>query len=145
MLALAASLSLASCSLAAGSPPDVSTSKGVRLELGPVLVSGLMVLSTAEDAPGTVLGAIQNDGRRTVVLYIGLTARSHTAIGLYPGETVLLGPHDQPVLLDSVPAPPGGPVELTLSTAQGDWATQEVPVLDATFQRYDGLAPQLDG
>lgn len=121
---------------------EQASSDGVRLELGPLLLSDLMVVASEEGAPGVLLGAVSNDGDEPTRVTIGLVDGPEAAgFDLDAGATVLLTPEDREIRFDTVPAPPGADVEIEVSSSAHGDATVRVPVLDDTFERYDEVVP----
>lgn len=135
-------LALTGCAVAVEEVDHAASNDGLRVELGPLLMSNIMVLSPAEGQPGTVLGAVDNNGDDTVEVTIGLTDEPIETLDVAPGETVLLGPEDHPVSIESVPARPGATVDLIFTSSEGGSTTRSVPVLDGTFPRYEDLVPE---
>lgn len=121
-------------------------SDGVRAELDQVTVGNLLILAAAEGAPGTVIGYVSNTGTDAVRVTIGVADASEgRPVRVRAGETVLLGPDgDDTVDVESVPVPPGGVVDVTVSSGQGGTTTVPVPVLDATLPEYADLVPTTD-
>lgn len=134
-------ISLVGCALGPEDVDHAASNDGLRVELGDLLMSGVMVLSAAEGQPGTVLGAVDNNGDHAVDVSIGLPDAPAPSFAVAPGETVLLGPEDHPVAVASVPARPGATVELVIATGRYGSTTVPAPVLDGTFPRYADLVP----
>ena len=146
--AAVAGLTLAGCS--ATNPittqDQYSASDGVTFSLGNVRGSNLHVLVAAQGDPGTLQGALINDGRedRSVTVAIG---DEETTVELGPKETVLLGVSDAgeegyaEVTFPAVDAPPGGLVAVTISTPEDGSIDVEVPVLDGTLPEYASQVP----
>lgn len=142
---LASSLALVGCSFGDDDVDNAASNDGLRVELGDLLMSDIMVLSSAEGQPGTVLGAVANNGEQAVDVSIGLPDAQAPSFAVGPGETVLLGPEDHPVPIDSVPARPGATVELVIATGRYGSRSVPAPVLDGTFPRYADLVPSPTG
>lgn len=118
-----------------------ASSDGFRIEVGALLMSNIMVLSAAEGQPGTVLGAVKNNGDDSVEVSVGLPGGQASSLEVAAGETLLLGPEDRSVRIPSMPVPVGATVELRLGSARDGSTTVAVPVLDDTFPRYEDLVP----
>lgn len=115
---------------------------GVDVELGDLRIGNLLVLASAQDAAGTVLAALSNDGTSDIEVTIGLADGEGTSVSVPGGQTVVIGPQGRtPVELDAVPAAPGALVALTISSDRGGSTTERVPVLDDTFPQYADLVP----
>jgi hypothetical protein len=123
-----------------------SASDGVRVVVGDVRGSNLLVISSAKGEPGTLIGGLVNDGDepRTVTVAAG---DDSTDVELGPKETVLLGGGDVPedgtadVLFEAVSVPPGAVLQVTISTPEDGSVTANVPVLDGSLPEYATLVP----
>ncbi|MBO3085016.1 hypothetical protein [Cellulomonas fengjieae] len=123
-----------------------SASDGVRVTLGDVVGSNLLVLSAAEGDPGAMQGGLINDGSedRLVTVAIG---DDETIVTVGAKETVLLGVGRNPedgfaeVTFPVLEAAPGSTVSVTLSTPQDGSISVEVPVLDGTLPEYATAVP----
>ena len=118
-------------------------SDGSSAEIDGVRAGNLILLTAAEGATGTLLGYLTNSGDRSARVALGLPdgAALGSELRLRAGETVILGPDgDIELRLESVPAPPGAYVSLTMTTGSGSVAVS-VPVLDGTFPQYADLVP----
>lgn len=126
---------------------EQASSDGLRLELGDLLLSDLMVLAAAEGEPGTLLGAVSNDGDLDTEVAITVVGRDDVAetVAVDAGETVIFGPEDTRVRLPEMPEPPGGAVEVEFSSDEYGTEVREIPVLDDTFERYEELVPSPAG
>lgn len=126
---------------------DYNASDGVRAVVGSVQVENLIVLTAEQGGPGTLLGAISNEGREDLTVSVGLVdgGGDLTTFALSAEETVLLGPENpEQVEFESVPEPPGALVALLVrSDREGDLLV-EVPVLDSTLPEYAELVPDAD-
>ena len=143
-----AGLTLAGCS--ATNPittqDQYSASDGVRVTLGDVRGSNLLVLSAAKGAPGLMQGGLINEGSedRSVTLAIG---DEETVVELGPQETVLLGAGRAAedgfaeVLFAALDAEPGSVVQVTLATPEDGSIDVSVPVLDGTLPEYATAVP----
>lgn len=142
--ALGLGLALSACSATnpATTNVDYAASDGVDLTLGSLDLGNLLVLAASEGAPGTVLGSVTNGGSERTSVQIGLPDADPVTLQVDAGETVLLGPDQEPVDLDAVPAPPGALVELTVGSEADGTTSLQVPVLDGTLEQYADLVPQ---
>ena len=143
--ATAATLTFAGCSATnpIATQNDYAPSDGVGAQLGDVSFGNLLVLTSAEGEPGTLLGSVTNRGRDDVKVTLGLSdGAAGPPIDVRAGDTVLLGPEKDVTLeLDAVPAPPGAVVDLAVSSDAGGSSTVGVPVLDGTLPEYADLVP----
>lgn len=120
-----------------------SPSDGIRGELGEqIRVENLMILSPAEGADGTVLGAVTNTTTSPADVSFSVDGVSGALQVNVPAEgTVLLGPDHETLTLSSVPVPPGAVLDVQISTSAVGSVTLGVPVLDGTIPPYDEYVP----
>ncbi|NUU18876.1 hypothetical protein HP550_16610 [Cellulomonas humilata] len=151
--ALAAGLAVAGLVLAGCSATNpmttedqYSASDGVRVTLGDVRASNLLVLSAAEGDVGSLQGGLVNESSedRTVTLAVG---DEQTTVELGPKETVLLGAGRAQeegfaeVTFPAIEVPPGGLLPITVSTPEAGSVDVQVPVLDGTLPEYASAVP----
>jgi len=138
-----AGLALAGCSATnqITTAKPYSASDGVRAELGDVTAENLLVLASAEGAPGALQGALTNRGTDavTVTLTSGTTAIGTVRVDAT--STVLLGGDTGKALTFTTANAPGGVTPLTLETGPGGTLTVSVPVLDGTLPEYATHVP----
>lgn len=121
-------------------------SDGVRMTLGDVRGSNLLVVSEAEGEPGNLLGGLINDGTENRVVTVSAGDTSET-VELGPKETVLLGGGDAPedgqasIIFESVDVPPGAVLVVTFSTPEDGSVTANLPVLDGSLPEYATSVP----
>lgn len=123
-----------------------SASDGVRVTLGDVRGSNLLVLSAGEGQDGALQGGLVNDGTedRSVTLAVG---DEETTVELGPRETVLLGTgradddRFTEVMFPALEAMPGGLLTVTVSTPESGSVEVRVPVLDGTLPEYATSVP----
>ncbi|WP_022918438.1 hypothetical protein [Ruania albidiflava] len=122
-------------------------SDGVRAELGTQLrVENLLVLTSAEGAEGTVLGALVNESTSAADVTLAIDGVSGgQQLEVPAGGTLLLGPEHHEVALSTVPAAPGATVPVQVSTSQSGSVTLDVPVLDGTLPYYEDKVPTTPG
>lgn len=138
---LASAAVLAGCGIAPSEIVSYAPSDGVDLTLGSLKATNLLVLTAAENDPGTLLGALTNTGDQAMSVSIGLPD-APTTVPVAAHSTTLLGPDHRTVDLTSVPAAPGALVELSVASDVAGSATLQVPVLDGTLPAYATLVPQ---
>ncbi len=119
---------------------DYAPSDGVQGEFGSVAVRNVLVIAEAEDAPGTLLGALVNSGSEDVRVTIGGDTLS-ADVQVPAGEAVTFGPDgDETVRTDQVGVVPGRQVRVLFS-GDGGSLQLDVPVLDGSLPEYEGLVP----
>ena len=135
-LSLAVAAGLAACSPLTTDRP-YAASDGVRVVVGEgVHVENLLVLTSAEGAPGALQGGLVNDGASDVTIAID-TLRFDV-----PARTTVLlgGDSGEEATLAAVAAAPGDVLRLAVGTP--DDATEvPVPVLDGTLSEYAPHVP----
>ena len=141
--AVALALALTGCSATntITTQADYAASDGVRAELGDLRLGNLLVLTSAEGEVGTLIGSVTNDGSQDAAVDITV-GESTTALAVDARSTVVLGSQDgEQVEIESVPAPPGAFVAVTVTSDVGGTMTVRVPVLDGTLPEYADLVP----
>lgn len=148
-------LAIGAVAAAAGCAPittqlPYSASDGVRVELGEqVKAENLMIVTSAEGAPGVLLGGLTNLGEQPAEVSVQVGVQV-VDLPIEPGQTVLLGadPGAQDgsaavaeVSIAAVPAPPGGTTDVEIATPGSGAVAVSVPVLDGTLQPYDQVVP----
>lgn len=114
---------------------------GARIELTP-LVRGenIMVLTEAEGAQGSVLGALVNDTGDDLVVTLSV-AEGGLSVEIPAGQSVLLHGGDEPLLVPAIPAPPGAFLDVTLRAETIGSIDSQVPVLDGSMPQYADYVP----
>lgn len=118
-------------------------SDGVRGDLGTqIRVENLMILSPAEGAEGTVLGAVVNQATSPVDVTLTIDGVSGgIQLNVPAQETLLLSPDHEVVSLPTVPVRPGAVTSVQISTPESGSITLDVPVLDGTLPEYEEYVP----
>ncbi|MFI2753124.1 hypothetical protein ACGIF2_06785 [Cellulomonas sp. P22] len=119
---------------------DYSASDGVRTELGDLTAENLLIISSAEGAPGALQGALTNNGSNDLDVEVGPEDGETVTVMVPTGSTVLLGGSQGETVTLTTTAPPGAVEALTIETADGT-DTVSVPVLDGTLSEYSSLVP----
>ena len=127
---------------------EYASSDGIRVEMGDLIVSNLMILSGGEGEEGLVLGGLANDSGEDVTWTLALTddPEQTVSVDVPAGGTALFGPGtDTELTLDSVPEPPGALAEVRLSSPATGQVSARVPILDGTLPPYDEYVPAAEG
>lgn len=141
-LALAAGLTACSATNPITTTTNYAASDGVRVDLDDVRLGNLMVLASAEGAPGVVVGQVTNDGDQAVRVTLAVEGAVSDPVAVEARGTTLLTPDGgTEVLLEAVPAAPGAYVDLRVAVDGGGGTTASVPVLDGTLPEYADLVP----
>jgi hypothetical protein len=120
-----------------------SASDGTREDLGPLQIRNFMIVSTGEDKPGRVIGAIYNSSSSDVKLTINGAGGSQTQVSVKPNSYTLLNNSTDPAILSSTGAIPGSLSEVSISEdGTNQNAKVRVPVLDATLPEYKEYLPE---
>ncbi|WP_090031286.1 hypothetical protein [Cellulomonas marina] len=141
-------LALAGCTATNPVTTNVSydPSDGIGVTVGTVYAQNLLVLTTAEGEPGVLVGAFTNESSDAVDVSLELPGGESDSLDLAAAEAVYLGTEDdEGIAIDTVPAAPGGLVDVTMSTPEGGSQTVRVPVLDGTLPEYATLVPTPPG
>lgn len=146
-LVLAAGLAGCSVTNPMTTQNNYDASDGVSVELGDLTLRNLLVLTSAEGAPGTVLGALTNDGSDAARVSIAVAGeQAGRPVPVDGRATVVVGPESEATVdVDAVPAAPGDFLELEISSDLGGTSTVQVPVLDGTLPEYADLVPDAEG
>ena len=119
-----------------------SASDGTREDLGPLQIRNFMIVSTGEDKPGRVVGAVYNSSSSDVKLTINGAGGSQTQVSVKQKSYTLLNESTDPAILSSTGANPGSLSEVTISEDGTNQTAQvKVPVLDATLPEYKEYLP----
>jgi len=149
-LALAAGIAVAGLALAGCSATndittqlEYSASDGVRVTLGDVRGSNLLVVTDAEGRPGLLIGAFTNDGEETRTVTVTVGGGTQSTLRVDPRATVLLDGTVEPgrarVEVPAVDRAPGGVTTITVGTDVAGSTDLQVPVLDDTLGEYGDL------
>lgn len=126
-------------------------SDGVAVELdGEVKATNLLLLSSGQDEPGTLVGSLTNLTPADLQVSVTVGQAEPIEVDLDAGYTAYLTPRDVDfdgrsfaveAQVDSVPTAPGGHVDVVVATAGGGGTSVMVPVLDGTLEPYDEYLP----
>lgn len=120
-----------------------SASDGIRADVGPLQIRNLMIVSTGEDKPGRVIGAIYNSSSNDVKLTLNGAAGSQTEIPVAKNSYTLLNETTDPAILSTAGGIPGSLVEVKFKeSGTGQNAEAKVPVMDATLPEYQEYLPE---
>lgn len=116
---------------------------GVSLVAGDVVIRDLLVVSEGNGAPGTLRGLVVNNGPEAVtvevsVAQVPLDPPLEVVAGgaaRLDGTPLLDGQGGQPLLLDSVPYPPGTAVPVRVTTSAGGVGSASTFVLPGPESR----------
>lgn len=104
------------------------TGVGQSVDLGPVEVRDLVVVSDGDGAPGALSGGVVNESAEPAELRIGAPT-GEVVVSLQPWEVVQLGRSD--AVIDQVDPIAGALLPLTLTTQASGATSVSVPVVAA--------------
>ncbi len=117
---------------------------GFPVNLGPVDVRNLLVVSDNKGGPGTISASVHNPTRDPVKITFAVQGGSSVSTTIPPFTEQSLSLGEGQVRLDAVPVPPGALVTLQVSTAQAGVNVAQVPVLPS-YEFYRSLSPSPTG
>lgn len=119
---------------------------GTRGNLGSqIKVENMIVFTEAEGAEGTLVGGVVNLWSSSAEVSLSVDGLGEAVtVTVAGGDTLLLHPEHESVVLPSVPAVPGAMVDVQVSTGESGSITVPVPVLDGTIEPYQDYLPSED-
>ncbi|PKQ18705.1 MAG: hypothetical protein CVT68_02040 [Actinobacteria bacterium HGW-Actinobacteria-8] len=144
-VALGAMLSLSSCALTASitTSKEYDPSDGTGAVVGDVRAQNLLLVTTAEGEPATLVGYLYNGGgtEATVNITVGATDRTYS---IAPMGSVQLGLSDgSEAFITTSPANPGLVGSYTVSVADSAATTGTLPIVDGTLPEYQAVLADL--
>jgi len=127
-------------------PYPAADGVGIDLPGTQVALRNFLVVSTAQGAPGAVIGSVVNDGGSPIQVSLqtdlgASTQPTQTLVQVGPHASVQLGPDQtQKMVISALAVPPGAVTEISAATALGGRADVAVPVLLPQGQ-YATLTP----
>jgi hypothetical protein len=119
-----------------------SASDGIRADLGPLQLRNMLIVSSGEDQPGRLIGAVYNSSSKDVKLTVNGAKGSQTEVPVKANSYTFLNENTDPAILSTSGGKPGSLVDLKV-TENGTNVTNtvKVPVLDATLKEYKDYLP----
>ncbi|WP_397428272.1 hypothetical protein [Pseudarthrobacter sp. BRE9] len=119
-----------------------SASDGIRADLGPLQLRNILIVSTGEDEPGRLIGAVYNSSSKDVKLTVNGAKGSQTEVPVKANSYTLLNEDSDKAILSTTGGKPGSLVDVKISENGTNVSnTVKVPVLDATLEEYKGYVP----
>lgn len=119
-----------------------SASDGIRADLGPLQLRNILIVSTGEDKPGRLIGAVYNSSSKDVKLTVNGAKGSQTEVPVKANSYTLLNEKSDPAILSTTGGQPGALVDVKISENGTNVSnTVKVPVLDATLEEYKNYVP----
>ncbi|WP_307433425.1 hypothetical protein [Pseudarthrobacter defluvii] len=119
-----------------------SASDGIRADLGPLQLRNILIVSTGEDKPGRLIGAVYNSSSKDVKLTVNGAKGSQTEVPVKANSYTLLNDKSDAAILSTTGGKPGSLVDVKISENGTNVSnTVKVPVLDATLPEYKDYVP----
>ncbi|GGH97110.1 hypothetical protein GCM10007170_26550 [Arthrobacter liuii] len=119
-----------------------SASDGIRADLGPLQLRNMLIVSTGENEPGRLIGAVYNSSSKNVKLTVNGAKGSQTEVPVKANSYTLLNEKSDEAILSTTGGKPGSMVDLKISENGTNVSnTVKVPVLDATLKEYKDYVP----
>ncbi len=121
-----------------------SASDGVRSDMGSLELRNILIVSSGENKPGRIIGAVFNTSDSDIQLTISGPTGSQTEIAVKAHGDYYLNEKSDASILSTVSAAPGALELLRLEQTGGTGpqsAELNVPVLDGTLKEYQQYIP----
>ncbi|MBT2567654.1 hypothetical protein J7I84_14300 [Arthrobacter sp. ISL-85] len=119
-----------------------SASDGIRADLGPLQLRNMLIVSTSENEPGRLIGAVYNSSSKDVKLTVNGAKGSQTEVAVKANSYTLLNEKSDAAILSTTGGKPGSMVDLKITESGTNVSnTVKVPVLDATLPEYKDYVP----
>lgn len=119
-----------------------SASDGIRADLGPLQLRNILIVSTGENEPGRLIGAVYNSSSKDVKLTVNGAKGSQTEVSVKANSSTMLTEKTDAAILSTTGGKPGSLVDVKISeNGTNVSSTVKVPVLDATLQEYKDYVP----
>ena len=120
---------------------EVTVSDGVHLDMGPLELRNVLIISEAAGDPGNLVGTLYNTSDSDITLTVNGTEGAKSEITVAPGAPTVLNAQANRATLSTVSAAPGAIETLELSSSAGETKSLQVPVLDGTLAEYKDMVP----
>ena len=119
-----------------------SASDGIRADLGPLQLRNILIVSTGEDKPGRLIGAVYNSSSQDVKLTVNGAKGSQTQVPVKANSYTLLNGSTDEAILSTSGGIAGSLVDIKVAEdATNVTKTVKMPVLDATLPEYKEYLP----
>ncbi|MET1086053.1 MAG: hypothetical protein ABWY04_02865 [Arthrobacter sp.] len=119
-----------------------SASDGIRADLGPLQLRNILIVSSGENEPGRVIGAVYNSSSKDVTLKLNGAKGSQTEVPVKANAYTLLNNTTDAAILSTSGGAPGSLVDIKISEdGTNVTSTVKVPVVDATLPEYKEYLP----
>ncbi|MPV48443.1 MULTISPECIES: hypothetical protein [unclassified Pseudactinotalea] len=153
-LATAGAVLAVAAGLSACSPYEtllpVDPSDGVTELLdNQIRATNMLVLTTAEGSPGTLIGSLTNLTEEATQVQVQVGAAAPVLVDVDASQTIYLTPKSVgygtstsfDFKVGAVDAPPGSTIGISIATPQRGSILVTAPVLDGTLEPYDQFLP----
>jgi hypothetical protein len=119
-----------------------SASDGIRTDLGPLQLRNILIVSSGEDEPGRVIGAVYNSSSKDVTLKLNGAEGSQTEVPVKANSYTLLNSTTDAAILSTTGGAAGSLVDIKISEDGTNVnSTVKVPVVNATLPEYKEYLP----
>jgi hypothetical protein len=119
-----------------------SASDGIRADLGPLQLRNILIISSGENEPGRVIGAVYNSSSQDVTLKLNGAQGSQTEVPVKANSSTMLNNTTDAAILSTTGGVPGSLVDIKISEDGTNVnSTVRVPVLNATLPEYKEYLP----
>ncbi|UUL77953.1 hypothetical protein NG819_21295 [Pseudarthrobacter sp. Fe7] len=119
-----------------------SASDGIRADLGPLQLRNMLIVSTGENEPGRLIGAVYNSSSKDVKLTVNGAKGAQTQVSVKANSYTILNDKSDAAILSTTGGKPGSLVDVKISENGTNVSnTVQVPVLDATLNEYKEYVP----
>ena len=119
-----------------------AASDGIVADLGPIQLRNILIISSGEDQPGRLIGAVYNSSSQDVTLTVNGAKGSQTEVPVKANSYTLLNESSDEAILSTTGGVPGSLVDVKISEDGTNTSnTVKVPVLDATLPEYKEYLP----
>jgi hypothetical protein len=118
------------------------SSDGIITDLGPLKLRNFLIISSGEDQPGRLIGAVYNSSSQDVKLKINGAGGSQTEVPVKANSSTLLNGSSDEAILSTTGGQPGSLVDVKISEDGTNVSNNvKVPVLNATLDEYKQYLP----
>lgn len=119
-----------------------AASDGTRSDVGPVQLRNMLIVSTGENEPGRVIGAVYNSSSKDVKVTLKGAEGSQTEVSVKKNSYTLLNDSTDAATLSTAGGKPGTLVDVQV-TEDGTNVnkTVKLPVVDGTLKEYEKYLP----
>jgi hypothetical protein len=119
-----------------------AASDGIRADVGPLQLRNMLIVSSGENEPGRVIGAVYNSSSKDVKLTLKGAEGSQTEVSVKKNSYTLLNDSTDPATLSTTGGKPGTLVDVQV-TEDGTNVNKpvKIPVVDGTLKEYQKYLP----